>query len=140
MLIDTLKKENMIALKDKNEAKRGVLSVVINKYMVLGYENKAKGIENTDADLVNIINKTLKELNEEKEGYQKVGRTEDVKKIEEQINTISGYLPQMMSKEEILVEINKLEDKSIPSVMKHFKANFNGKCDMKLVSEVLKSL
>ena len=37
-------------------------------------------------------------------------------------------------------EIEKLEDKSIPVVMKYFKANFNGQVDMRLVQEVLRSL
>ena len=34
------------------------------------------------------------------------------------------------------LEISKLEDKSIPSVMKHFKVNFAGKCDMRMVSKI----
>ena len=33
-----------------------------------------------------------------------------------------------------------IRDKSISSVMKHFKLNYNGKCDMALVNKVLKSL
>ena len=35
-------------------------------------------------------------------------------------------------------EIEKLEDKKIPNVMKHFKANFNGQCDMSTVSKIAK--
>ena len=50
------------------------------------------------------------------------------------------YLPQMMSEEEIKAEIMALADKSVPSVMKHFKTNFNGKCDMRKVQEVLKGI
>ena len=46
----------------------------------------------------------------------------------------------MLSAEEIKVIIDGLEDKSIPSVMKHFKANYNGQVDMRLVQEVLKEL
>ena len=42
----------------------------------------------------------------------------------------------MLSEEEIRAEIAKLEDKSIPSIMKHFKANFAGKCDMGLVNKI----
>ena len=36
--------------------------------------------------------------------------------------------------------ILSLEDKTIPFVMKHFKTNYAGKCDMRTVQEVLKSL
>lgn len=140
MLIDQIKKENMLALKNKEVNKRAVLSVIINKYMVLGYEAKAKGKELTDLDLVQIINKTLKELEEEKASYEKANRADSVKNIEEQMACISSYLPKMMSEGEIKTIILSLEDKSVPNVMKHFKQNYAGKCDMGLVNKVLKSL
>ena len=140
MLIDQIKKENMLALKNKEVNKRAVLSVIINKYMVLGYEAKAKGKELTDLDLVQIINKTLKELEEEKASYEKANRADSVKNIEEQMACISSYLTKMMSEDEIKTIILSLEDKSVPSVMKHFKQNYAGKCDMGLVNKVLKSL
>jgi len=46
----------------------------------------------------------------------------------------------MLSEDEIKAEINKLADKSIPSIMRHFKANFNGKVDMGLVNKVGRSV
>ena len=55
MLIDTIKKENMLALKNKDENKRAVYSILINKYMLLGYELKAKGQEIKDDDLLKTI-------------------------------------------------------------------------------------
>ena len=140
MLIDTIKKENMLALKEKNENKRAVLSVIINKYMILTTELRANNKEASDDDLIKIISKTLKELEEEKASYLAGGREESAKKIEEQISYIAIYLPKMMSEEEIKEEILKLEDRSIPAVMKHFKANFANKCDMRLVNKVLRSL
>lgn len=140
MLIDQIKKENMIALKEKNNNKRAILSVVINKYMIAGYEAKANGKELTDADLIQIINKTLKELDDEKASFLQVGKEVKAKEIDEQIETIKSYVPKMMSEEEIKEVILSLEDRSIPFVMKHFKANYAGKCDMGLVNKVLKSL
>lgn len=140
MLIDTIKKENMLALKEKNENKRAVLSVIINKYMLLVTEKRAKNQEVKEEDVIKIISKTLKELEEEKASYLEANRLESVKKIDEQISYISSYLPKLMSEEEIKEEILKLEDKSIPVVMKHFKTNFAGKCDMGVVNKVLKSL
>ena len=46
----------------------------------------------------------------------------------------------MMDKEEIKNIINSLPDKTIPTVMKHFKTNYAGKVDMREVQEDLKSL
>ena len=72
----------------------------------------------------------------EAENYKKAGNLEQSNTILEQKEVLVKYLPQMMSEEEIKAEIAKLEDKSIPSVMKHFKANFAGKVDMGLVNKI----
>ena len=140
MLIDTIKKENMLALKNKDENKRAVYSILINKYMLLGYELKAKGQEIKDDDLLKIIQKTIKELEEEKSSYLKGNREESAANVQKQIDAISSYLPKMLTEEEIKNIILSLEDKSIPSVMKHFKQNYASNCYMGLVNRVLKSL
>ena len=108
--------------------------------MIAGYEAKASGKELSDADLIKIISKTLKELEEEKASYEKANRVDTVNDINAQIEVLSAYLPKLMSEEEIKNVILSLEDKSVPAVMKHFKTNYNGKCDMTLVNKVLKSL
>ena len=136
MLINELEKANIEALKNKDKTARAVLSVVINKYRVNAIELKAQGKEATDTDLIRVINKVVKELDEEKEGYEKLGRAEDVKNIEEQKAVIEKYLPKLMSEDEIRKVIASLDDKSMPSVMKHFKANYDGKVDMSLVSKI----
>lgn len=140
MLIDNIKKEKLIAFKNKDNNKRAVLEIVINKYMIAGYEVKANGKELSDADLIKIISKTLKELEEEKASYEKANRIDTINDINAQIEVLSAYLPKLMSEEEIKNVILSLEDKSVPAVMKHFKTNYNGKCDMALVNKVLKSL
>ena len=140
MLIDELKKASMEALKNKEKDKRAALSVVINKYNLASIELKAQGKEITDADLISIIAKTLKELADEKDGYAKVNRLDRVEGIAIQENTLKAYLPKMLSEEEIRDEILKLDDKSIPSIMRHFKANFAGKVDMGLVNKVARTL
>lgn len=140
MLIDNIKKEKLIAFKNKDNNKRAVLEIVINKYMIAGYESKDNGKELSDVDLIKIISKTLKELEEEKASYEKANRIDTVNDINAQIEVLSAYLPKLMSEEEIKNVILSLEDKSVPAVMKHFKTNYNGKCDMALVNKVLKSL
>lgn len=140
MLLDTLKKENMLALKEKNNNKRAVLSVLINKIQLEGVEKKAKGLELEDSDVIRVIQKTVKELQDEKKSYEDANRLETAANIQAQIDYISVFLPKMMDEDEIRAVILGLEDKSMPSVMKHFKQNYAGKCDMGLVNKVLKSL
>ena len=139
-LIDELSKENIAALKAHDNISRAVLSVTINRFKMEAIEEKAKGNEIGDKELVRIITKVLKELEEEKEGYIKANRQESIADVDKQIAVISKYLPKMLSEEEIRKEIEKLEDKSMPSIMKYFKMNFDGKVDMGLVNKIARSL
>ena len=140
MILDEIKKANVEAIKSKDTNARSILSVVINKAMQETIKKRATGGQLVDADLVAIIQKTIKELNEEKLNYEKVGNIQNCKAIEEQKKLIEKYLPQMMTDAEIRDIILSLDDKSIPFVMKYFKANYNGKCEMGRVQQILKSL
>ena len=140
MLVDEIKKANIQAMKDKDAVARSIYSVIMNKIMLETIKKREKGEGINDADVSNILQKTIKELTEEGENYAKVGNREEEGKIKHQIEIASAYLPKMLSSEEIKEIVLGLEDKSIPSVMKHFKLNYNGKCDMRMVQEVLKSL
>ena len=136
MLVDELSRANIEALKARDQVARAIYSVLIAKYKAFAIELKAQGKEATDADLVKKKKKTIKELDEEKESYEKAGRSEEVKNILTQKSLIEKYLPKLMSEEEIKKVIASLEDKSMPSVMKHFKMNYDGKVDMSLVSKI----
>lgn len=140
MIYDEVKKANVQAMKDKDSVARSFYSVLLNKIKLEEIRKREKGEEIADADIVAILQKTIKELSDEKEGYAKVGNEAEVQNITTQIALAEKYLPKMMSDDEIKDVILSLEDKSVPSVMKHFKANFAGKCDMRKVQEVLKGL
>ena len=140
MLIDQIKTANIEALKAKDTVARGVLSVVSNKYKLQEVELKAAGKEIGDKEMLAIIQKTLKELADEKEGYLKVNNAERANAIARQEEILSAYLPKQLSEDEIRSIISSLEDKSVPSVMKHFKTNYAGQVDMSLVNSVLRSL
>ena len=136
MLIDEIKKDNIQAMKDKNTLARAIYGVVMNKVLLANIEAKKDGKELGDTDVVQILQKTIKELTEEKENYVKAGNMTEAENIENQKNILTKYLPQMLSEEEIKAIIETMEDKSIPSVMKHFKANYAGKVDMSLVNKI----
>ena len=140
MIIDDIKKANIQALKEKNQNARSIYSIIMNKYLLASVECRTTGKEMTDADMVKIITKTIKELTEEAENYSKVGNVDKATAIKEQQTILEKYLPQMMSSDKIKEIIVGLDDKSVPAVMKHFKTNYNGQCDMKVVSDVLKTL
>lgn len=136
MLFEDLKKAQMDALKEKNTLKRSILQIVTGKAMLVKIAKREKNEELTDQDVLQVIAKVIKELEEEKLGFEKAGRTEKVEELTSQQKLLEEYLPRQLTEEEIKTEIEKLEDKSMPNIMKHFKINFAGKCDMKLVNQI----
>ena len=140
MIEEQVKKANIQAMKDKDADARAFYSVLMNKILL---EKIAKGDREKpldDASAANIIQKLIKELSEEKENYVKVGNSAQVAVIDRQIEIAKGYLPKQLDADEIKKIILSLADRSIPNVMKHFKTNYNGQVDMRLVQEVLKSI
>lgn len=140
MRIEDFKKVKIEAMKARDKDAVDALNTVINKLMLAGIEKKAAGEEMTAADVTRILQKTVNELTEEREGFIKAGRAETVESLNRQLATVEKYLPKMLSDEEIKKIIEGLEDKTMPSVMKYFKANYAGKVDMRAVGNVLKSL
>ena len=140
MLIDELKAANINAMKARDNTARAVLSVVLTRYKLQEVELRSQDKEIGDKELLSIIQKVLKELADEKEGYLKVNNAERANEISKQEDVLSSYLPKQLSEQEIREIIIGLEDKSVPSVMKHFKMNYAGQVDMSLVNSVLRSL
>lgn len=140
MLFDTLKAEKIVAMKERNKEKSDTLGVVIAKAMLVKVEKRAKNEDLTDADVVAVLQKSVKELEDERLGHEKLGRDEQVASLNRQIEIVKSYIPAMMSEEEIKNIILALPDKSIGAVMKTFKTEYAGKVEMKKVQDVLKSL
>ena len=138
MLFQEIKKANIEALKNKDSNSRAIYSVLINKCMLLEINKRENGEELTDADVVSLIQKTLKELEDEISNFEKVNNATKVESLKAQIETIKVFLPKMLSEEEISSIIKGLEDKSMPGIMRYFKTNYAGKCDMSVVSRLAK--
>ena len=136
MLIDELKKAQMEALKTKDTLKRSVLQIVTGKVKLAEIEKRTKNESLTDDDVLLVINKVIKELDEEILAFKNANRTEKVEELTLQKQILEAYLPAKLTEEEIKEIINSLEDQSMPNIMKHFKQNYLGKCDMKLVNKL----
>lgn len=138
MILDEIKKANVQAMKDRDQNARAIYGVVMTKAMLEQVKKREKNEELTDADMVAILQKAIKELTDEGENYKKAGNQTQLELIETQKALIEKFLPQMMSEDEIYEVIANQEDKSIPAIMKYFKANYAGKVEMAKVQMVLK--
>ncbi len=138
MIRDDIKKAIIDAMKSKDVNAKNILGVVKNKIMVEAINKKKKYEDMSDDEITPILLKAVKELVEEADTYRKVGKDDIAANIDAQRACVEKFVPKMMSLDEIKEVIASLEDKSVPFVMKHFKANYNGKCDMRDVSKALK--
>ena len=139
MTLADFKKEKVIAMKNHDKDAVDALNVIITKIMNLTIEKRAVNQEVTEGDIDSIIQKAVKELTEEKEGFEKAGRQSNVESLSKQIEVVKKYLPKLLCEEEIVSIISSLQDKSMPAIMKHFKMNYQGKVDMSLVSKLAKN-
>jgi uncharacterized protein YqeY len=93
---------------------------------------EGRGTEPTDENVLSILKKVEKSL--------KQTNTEESKK---ELTFIEGYLPQMMSEEDIRKVVMTLVSggaTNIGQIMGQFNKNYKGKADNKIVSQVAKEL
>ena len=102
--------------------------------------------ELTDADVVSVIEKMIKQRRESIAQYEKAARNDlaDVEKFE--LGVLSGYLPQQMGDAEIAQAVDGAIAEAKPSgvkdmgkVMALLKPRLAGKADMGKVSNLVKT-
>ena len=88
MTLEQFKKEKIEAMKQKDKEKVSALNVIITKTMALTIEKRASGLEVTEQDIDTRLQKAENELTEEREGFIKAGREENVTSLTKQIEVI----------------------------------------------------
>lgn len=136
MLIDDIKKANIEAMKAHDSAARSAYSAVISRYQLLKAQDPEKEIP--DADVLGIIQKVAKELEEEKASYVDANRPEQAEEVAKEQACLAKFVPAQLTEEEIRKIIATLPDHSMPAIMKHFSANYKGRVDMRLVGKIAK--
>lgn len=137
MLCDIIRKDMVAAMKSGNKTNKDILSLLLGQL-----RNRAIELHCTDLpdeEVLAVMRKMIKQLDEEIKIYTEAGRTETYSKLESQKKLLMTYLPAQLSEDEIIYIINNLKDKSIPAVMKYFKVNHSGRCDMSLVNRIIKA-
>lgn len=138
MIFEKIKSDMILAMKEGRKTDKEILSLALGQLKNKLIDLRSSTID--DATSLSIIKKIIKQLDEEIAAYKNAERFETVRKLESQKELLTQYLPKQLEESEILKIINTLDDKSIPSVMKYFKLNYNGQCDMSIVNKVLRSL
>ena len=102
--------------------------------------------EMSDDLAVEVVSRGIKTRKESIKEFEKGNRTDLVDKTKEEIYVLESYLPEQLSKEEILEIIDKVFAVVLPEkpsdmgkVMKEVTPLLKGKADMKEVSEIIKN-
>lgn len=135
MLKKKISENYMDAFRQKDSVRKNLLSVVKGEIQTL---EKNSGVENlSDDDVIKILNKTVKSINETIEKLPD-GEAKDLAKIEKDI--ISAYLPQQMSESEIEDKIKNLMENGASSIGEIMKAFSSLPADKKDVSKIYRKL
>jgi uncharacterized protein YqeY len=113
-------------------------------------ERETRGAERTklnDAEIVDVMQKMVKQRHEALELYEKAGRSELAAKEREEIEIISGYLPKQMSDLEageaisaLIRELDAATLKDMGRTMAALKDRFAGRMDFSKASAMVKKL
>lgn len=139
-LLEDLKK----SMKEKNEIRKNAVQMV--RAAILQVE-KDNGVTLNDEKIIQIIAKEVKKRKDSLEDYKKGGREDIVEQVKNEIEILSEYLPQQLTKEEITQIVKQIIEqeqatsiKEMGKVMKAAKEKMGASADGKTINEIVKEL
>ena len=97
----------------------------------------------TDAEVLKIINKLVKQGKDAAEQYKSAGRTDIYDEEMQQIAVLESYLPKQLTDDEIAIEIDKVMSETgstnMGVLMKQLNTRLAGSADGKTISRILKT-
>lgn len=143
MMKERLKADRFSAMKGKDEEsklRKGILTTVISNITTA---EKESGKELTEVETIAVLQKELKQTKEALTLAEQSGRADRIEYENQKIAIIEGYLPQMMTADEIrtlLVENGVGSGTNMGDAMKVIKPLVAGKADNALVAKTVKEV
>ena len=149
MLIQKIKKDLVSHIKSGDKIK-----ISITRLLIAALKDKEISLRNNqdfdelinDNIVMEIINKMIKQRKIAAQTYEEANRADLAEKEIEEAQLLTHYLPSQLSKEqlnakveEIIKGVNAKSLRDMSKVMKVIKENLNGKCDMQMASNLVKS-
>ena len=142
MLKEKLLEDLKTAMKEKDEIKKNTVQMV--RAAILQVE-KDKAITLEDDKILEIIAKESKKRKDSLSDYQKSGREDLIKQVEQEIEILATYLPKQLTKEEITNIVKQIIEntgatslKDMGTIMKEAKQAMGTSADGKAINEVVK--
>ena len=143
MLEQTITNDYIQAMKERNTAKSSVLSFLRAQIKNMRIDSKAEQL--SDADVIAVIKKQVKQRQESIAQFEQGGRADLVAKEKAEMEILQGYLPQQASAQEIeaavrqvIAETKASSMKDMGQVMKMVVSRFEGRADNKMISDLVR--
>lgn len=140
MTIEKLTQDMIQAMKNRDGERKLVLSSIVQTAKKMAIDKGCR--DNISEELVmNAITKELKTVKEQLDTCPS-NREDLLTKYQNAYNIINEYMPQMMTKEEIIEKLNSdfsevITTKNKGLIMKTIMPVFKGKADGKLINEII---
>ena len=144
MLKEKLMDDLKVAMREKDNIRKNTVHMV--RAAILQIE-KDKGIEVTDAQILEIIAKEVKTKKDALVDFKKAEREDLISQTKEEMKVLAEYLPKQLTAEELEVKINGIiakvgatSIKDMGIVMKEAKAEIGVAADGKMINEVVRKI
>lgn len=144
-LYETIDQDSKIALKAKDALKLSVLRMVISAVKMLEIQKNIKIAE--DSDVVQIIQKQMKQRKDSIEQFLKGNRNDLAEKESAELRILESYMPKQMTEDELralitetMAELGAKAKSDTGKVMKAAMEKVKGKADGKIVSQIVSGL
>ncbi len=141
---DMLNRDMKTALKAGEKNK---LSVIRMAKSAILYAEKEKLHELDDEEIIEVLFRETKIRKKDIEEYKRLGKTETVESLEQEVAILSSYLPQQLTDEEVeelvrqtIFEVGANSIKDMGKVMGAVMPKVKGRADGRLVSKLAKNL
>lgn len=137
------------AMKSGDKRRVSTLRLVNSAIKDRDIQNRTSGPDAgvTDAQIVEVLAKMVKQRQESLEIYEKAGRDELATQEREEIQIIQGYMPKQLSDEEVksviaavIKDVGAATVKDMGKVMGALKAKYSGQMDFAKAGAVIKGL
>jgi uncharacterized protein len=145
-LKDRLVEDMKVAMKAKEEGKVKLSVIRMVRAGIRNAEIDNK-IEFTDAQVIEVLARELKQRRDELEEFKKADRPETVQALEKEISVLMEYLPQQLSEGEIrqliqetVAAVGAQGPKDLGKVMGALSPKTKGRADGKVVNLLVREL
>ncbi|AYO30288.1 MAG: uncharacterized protein PWR06_635 [Thermoanaerobacteraceae bacterium] len=141
---DVLNQDMKAALK---EGQKDRLSVIRMAKSAILYAEKERLHELDDGEVIEVLSREVKKLKDDRDEFERLGRTEQAQKLGQEIDILMSYLPQQLTDDEVeeivrqtIFEVGANSVKDMGKVMSAIMPKVKGRADGRVVNTLVKKL